>query len=195
MRTQDADLEVSDLDATTDDQMDLTPEELDVDGPALPASNPVAQAGLDLDELLAESTALQARGKQHAANLKKLRGGKNSALDEAERKQLMVKVLEWESLRVWQTIARIHKFNVVTCQRCLRQHTVYDGEWLEQVHVRLHARRLVRLPDHANLQAHGDMLLVAVEQLPEQRVEVGVEQAQCLECCEAPAGYATKISF
>ena len=193
MRTEDADLEVSDIEAS-DDQMDLTPEELELDITE-PATAP-AQPGLDLDELLAESTALQARGKQHQANLKKLRGGKNNALDEAERKQLMVKVLEWESLRVWQTTARVHKFNVVTCQRCLRQHTVYDGEWLEQVHVRLHARRLVRLPDHANLQAHGDMLLVAVEQLPENSVEVAQEQPTCRECCPATVGnFVTKISF
>ena len=194
MRTQDADVELSDL-TEADDQMDLTPEELDLDGPALPASAHTEQPGLDLDELLAESTALQDRGKQHQANLKKLRGGKNSALDEAERKQLMVKVLEWESLRVWQTTARVHKFNVVTCQRCLRQHTVYDGEWLEQVHVRLQARRLVRLPSHANLQAHGDMLLVAVEQLPENSVEVAQEQPTCRECCPAARGFVTKISF
>ena len=192
MRTEDADLEVSDIEAS-DDQMDLTPEELELDITE-PATAPV-QPALDLDELLAESTALQARGKQHQANLKKLRGGKNNALDEAERKQLMVKVLEWESLRVWQTTARVHKFNVVTCQRCLRQHTVYDGEWLEQVHVRLHARRLVRLPDHANLQAHGDMLLVAVEQLPENSVEVAQEQPTCRECCPAASGFVTKISF
>lgn len=192
MRTQDADLEVSDIEAS-DDQMDLTTEELELDITE-PATAP-AQPDLDLDELLAESTALQARGKQHQANLKKLRGGKNNALDEAERKQLMVKVLEWESLRVWQTTARVHKFNVVTCQRCLRQHTVYDGEWLEQVHVRLHARRLVRLPDHANLQAHGDMLLVAVEQLPENSVEVAQEQPTCRECCPAASGFVTKISF
>lgn len=192
MRTEDADLEVSDL-TSNDDQMDLTPEELELDITE-PVAPPVP-AGLDLDELLAESTALQARGKQHRDNLKKLRGGKANGLDQEERKQLMTKVLEWESLRVWQTTARVHKFNVVTCQRCLRQHTIYDGEWLEQVHTRLHAKRLVRLPDHTNLQAHGDMLLVAVEQLPENRVEVGVEQPTCRECCSAAAGFVTKISF
>ena len=194
MRTNDADLEVSDLEAQ-DDQMDLTPEELELDGPAVPASTHVTAPGLDLDELLAESVALQARGKAHRENLKKLRGGKNSHIDEAERKQLMAKVLEWESLRVWQTTARVHKFNVVTCQRCLRQHTVYDGEWLEQVHIRLHARRLVRLPARADLHAHGDMLLCAVEQLPENSIEVAQEQPTCRECCPAAAGFVTKISF
>ena len=153
------------------------------------------QPALDLDELLAESMALQARGKQHRENLKKLRGGKTAALDEAERKKLLAKVLEWESLRVWQTTARVHKFNVVTCQRCLRQHTVYDGEWLEQEHQRLHARRLVRLPDNGNLQLHADMLLVALEQLPENRVDVALEQPTCRECCSANAGFQTKISF
>jgi hypothetical protein len=192
MRTEDADLEVSDL-TSNDDQMDTTTEELELDINE-PATAP-AQSGLDLDDLLAESTALQARGKQHRDNLKKLRGGKANGLDQEERKQLMTKVLEWESLRVWETTARVHKFNVITCKRCLRQHTVYDGEWLEQVHTRLHAKRLVRLPDRANLQAHGDMLLVAVDQLPENQLEVGVEQEQCRECCAARAGYVTKISF
>ena len=194
MRTNDADLELSDL-TPEDDQMDLTPEELELDDPAVPASTP-APAGLDLDELLAESMALQERGKQHKAHLKALRGSKASALDDAERRQLMTKVLEWESLRVWQTTARIHKFNVVTCQQCMRQQTTYDGEWLEQVHVRLHAKRLVRLPDQGNLQAHGDMLLVVVKQLPENRVEVNSEQPVCRECCATgAAGFQPKISF
>lgn len=192
MRTEDADLEVSDL-TSNDDQMDLTPEELELDIAEPAATTP--QPALDLDELLAESTALQARGKQHRENLKRLRGGKANALDQQERIALMSKVLEWESLRVWQTTARVHKFNVVTCQRCLRQHTVYDGEWLEQTHTKLHAKRLVRLPDRGNLQAHGDMLLVAVEQLPENRVEVVVEQPTCRECCSAAGGHITKISF
>jgi hypothetical protein len=150
MRTEDADLEVSDLEVS-DDQMNNTSEELELDINEPAAAPP--SIGLDLDELLAESTALQARGKQHRDNLKKLRGGKTNGLDDTERKQLMTKVLEWESLRVWETTARVHKFNVVTCKRCLRQHTVYDGEWLEQVHIRLHAKRLVRLPDRGNLQA------------------------------------------
>jgi hypothetical protein len=192
MRTEDADLEVSDLEVS-DDQMNNTSEELELDINEPAAAPPII--GLDLDELLAESTALQARGKQHRDNLKKLRSGKTNGLDDTERKQLMTKVLEWESLRVWETTARVHKFNVVTCKRCLRQHTVYDGEWLEQVHIRLHAKRLVRLPDRGNLQAYGDMLLIAVEQLPENQLEVSVEQEQCRECCSARAGFVTKISF
>ena len=194
MRTQDADLEVSDL-METDDQMNLTVEELEVDADGCVPAPPIEQPAFDLDELLAESTALQARGKQHRENLKKLRGGKANALDQKERLQLMTKVLEWESLRVWQTVARVHKFNVITCQRCLRQHTVYDGEWLEQMHSKLHAKRLVRLPHRDNLQEHGDMLLVAVDQMPEHRVEVAVEQPTCRECCAAASGHVTKISF
>jgi hypothetical protein len=193
MRTQEADLEVSDI-TETDDQMSLTVEETELDIQehiAVPE-----QPALDLDELLTESLALQARGKQHRENLRRLRGGKNNALDQEEQKKLLAKVLEWESLRVWRTTARIHKFNVITCQRCLRQHTIYDGEWLEQEHDRLHARRLVRLPDRGNLQLHADMLLVAVEQLPENRVEVVLEQPTCRECCAVGApGFRTKISF
>ena len=91
MRTEDADLEVSDIEEQ-DDQMSLTIEETEVE-----INEPVAPpvpVGLDLDELLAESTALQARGKQHRDNLKKLRGGKANGLDQEERKQLMTKVLE-----------------------------------------------------------------------------------------------------
>jgi hypothetical protein len=192
MRTEDADLEVSDL-TEQDDQMDTTTEELELDINEPAVAPPVT--GLDLDDLLAESTALQARGKQHRDNLKKLRGGKVNGLDQEERKQLMAKVLEWESLKVWQTTARISKFNVVTCQTCLRQHTVYDGEWLQQEHVKLHAKRLVRLPDDGSLRYYADMLQVAVEAMPQNRVEWAVEQPQCRECSKAAAGFVTVISF
>lgn len=183
-----ADLELDDLLAETAEEADLAAE----DDTATAAAHD-APAVDDLEALLEESMALQAQKKRHKDNLKKLRT--NAPMSSTERKQAVMEVLEWETLRVWETTARVSKFNVLTCAHCLRQTTVPDGQWLEQTHTKLKARRLRRLPSvHELASSASDMMKFKLKELPHYRLNIPMDIDQCGECAQLPVGHV-HISF
>lgn len=180
---------MANLDDELDDLLADTPAEADLaseDDTATAAASDNG-GGLDLDDLLAESMQMQARAKQHRADLKAMRV-RNNGLDEAERKQAMARILEWEVTRVWATTTRIERYDVHTCKQCLRQQTVFNGEWLEQEHKKLRCKRLVRLPDIHDLQALSDMMQFTLDKLPVRRMDVPVDVQRCAACSPARAG-------
>jgi hypothetical protein len=148
---------------------------------------------LELDDLLAESVAIQNRAKEHKKALRALRSSKFNPLEEEAERALRAKILEWETLRVWQTNAVLSMFEVQTCKKCLRQTRVYKGEFLEQEHVKMRCTRLVKLPENGVLLEHADMMRVALEQLPHAQLERSVEVEKCAECCAALPKYISKI--
>lgn len=171
--------ELDDLLADTPTDAELQADE----DSATAAATPVQQ--IDLDDLLAESVEQQKRAKQHRDDLKALRK-RDSGLDEAERKRAAARVLEWEITHVWVTTARIHRFDVHTCTKCMSQHSIYTGEWLQQEHKALHCKRLVRLPSVHDIHALSDMVRFTLDKLPVYRLDFPREVDQCPQCCTAP---------
>lgn len=136
----------------------------------------------DLDALLEESKGLQDQAKEHKENLRRLRAAKRQGIPDEEKQALLARVLEWDTLRVWRTLTRVSKFNVITCSKCLQQVVVYDGDWLEQEHIKLKARRLVRLPASPDLHQFSDMMRCVIADLPHVRLDVATTGPACAEC-------------
>lgn len=184
---------LDDLLADTQEEADLASED---DQPTEAARKDKGTIGIDLDDLLAESLQQRDRAKQHKADLRALRN-RNSALDAAERKQAMARVLEWEVTHVWVTKVRIERYDVYTCKQCSRQSTVFNGEWLEQEHKKLRCKRLVRLPDIHDIKSLSDMMQFKLDELPTQRMNVPVDVDRCVHCTKAQAkpDYQPAIKF
>lgn len=184
---------LDDLLAGTQEEADLASED---DQPTEAVSKDKGIIGLDLDELLAESLAQRDRQKQHKADLRTLRSRTN-VLDAAERQRTMARVLEWEVTHVWATLCKIERYDVYTCEQCLRQQTVFAGEWLEQEHKKLKCKRLVRVPSIHDLAALSDMMHFKLAELPVQRMNVPVTVARCPNCTKAQAqsDYQPQIKF
>lgn len=174
--------ELDDLLAETPSEVELSSED-----DTATAAAALASDGIDLDDLLAESMQMQERAKQHRADLKAMRT-RHNGLDDLERKQAMARILEWEVTRVWATTTRIERYDVHTCKQCLRQQTVFNGEWLEQEHKKLRCKRLVRLPDVHDLQALSDMMQFTLDKLPVRRMDVPVDVQRCAACSPAVVG-------